>query len=527
MRVDGTGLTRLVSHESGYTIDYIAPAWAPHGRHLAFGQVDWVLYQGNYYWTSATVDAIDLDNNSIFWSTFGDTDWWPDWQPTDISAPTSQVTTLPTWTNTASFTVNWSGADIGASGIASYDIQYRDGSGSWTDWLIGTTQTFAIFNGAHSHTYYFRSRARDYAYTVEAYPPGDGDTFTTVDIVPPTASAYSPPLIGATTFQVSWSGNDTVSSIASYDLQYRNGLAGAWTDWLSNVTSTSNPFNSQVGHTYFFRARARDHAGNLSTYAANGDSNTTVYRHDLTGRVLNNREQPVAVAAIQSDPLALNTAVSQHVGQFHLYYAANSVVTLTAARKDFGPLPSLLNVLVSGTLSNPIFYLPPLDNGISDSHFESGSLAAWSPRGDLTPTITSTAHTGSYAVKLGGTVPSDTLTSAPWRSTIEQTIAVSPTLDKGTLSLLYRVQAADPLSDTLTAFVIGANEALTFTLPLTKTEWAHVWFDLSAWNAPTATLRLELTTPDQDRAVGVVVDEITWGSAIVGSYPVFLPVVRR
>jgi hypothetical protein len=106
-------------------------------------------------------------------------------------------------------------------------------------------------------------------------------------------------------------------------------------------------------------------------------------------------------------------------------------------------------------------------------------------------------------------------------------INISPTIGSGTLSLLYRVESADPLSDTLTVYVVGANNTLTFTLPVTATEWTHAWFDLSTWIEPTATLKLDFAVTDVGRTAEVVVDEVTWGSVIEGSHAVFLPLVRR
>ena len=75
------------------------------------------------------------------------------------------------------------------SGIANYDVQYRVGSGgTWTDWLLGTTSTAGTFGPAspvstvRTETYYFRSRARDNAGNVEAYPAGP-DTSTYIEDV--------------------------------------------------------------------------------------------------------------------------------------------------------------------------------------------------------------------------------------------------------------------------------------------------------------------------------------------------------
>jgi len=71
------------------------------------------------------------------------------------------------------------------SGIASYDIQFRMApSGDWTDWKTGTNQTQATFDGDDGYTYEFRSRARDAAGNVEAWPD-KADTYTTIDTLPP------------------------------------------------------------------------------------------------------------------------------------------------------------------------------------------------------------------------------------------------------------------------------------------------------------------------------------------------------
>jgi hypothetical protein len=119
------------------------------------------------------------------------------------------------------------------------------------------------------------------------------------------------------------------------------------------------------------------------------------------------------------------------------------------------------------------------------------------------------------------------LTAGPWHSTIEQTINVSPTIVSGTVSLLYQVNAADALSDTLTATVSGASNVLTFTLPLTSTAWTHAWFDVSTWTEPTATVKLDFAVANGGHEARVILDEITWGAAIKGSYDIFLPLVRR
>lgn len=101
----------------------------------------------------------------------------------DRTPPTSAVTSLPS-SSPPSFTVNWSGSD-NAAGLASYDVQYQQDGGSWQNWLTQTTETSSNFTGNNGHTYGFRSRARDLAGHVEAWP-ASADATTTIDrAIPP------------------------------------------------------------------------------------------------------------------------------------------------------------------------------------------------------------------------------------------------------------------------------------------------------------------------------------------------------
>ena len=104
------------------------------------------------------------------------------------TVPPSSSATSPATTISLSFAVSWSGSD-GLSGVESYDVQYRVGSGgAWMDWLLGTTSTSETFGPAspvslvRGETYYFRVRAHDFAGNVEAYPSSP-DTSTYVEEV--------------------------------------------------------------------------------------------------------------------------------------------------------------------------------------------------------------------------------------------------------------------------------------------------------------------------------------------------------
>lgn len=103
----------------------------------------------------------------------------------DSVPPASAVSALPAYVQSTSFIVAWTGNDNTGSGIASYDIQYRDSlSASWRGWITATTASSATFSSAQrGRVYYFRARASDVAGNVEAYPSGRGDAFTFVDSV--------------------------------------------------------------------------------------------------------------------------------------------------------------------------------------------------------------------------------------------------------------------------------------------------------------------------------------------------------
>lgn len=104
----------------------------------------------------------------------------------DCPVPSSQVDELSTVQTQPEFTVSWTSMDS-ANVLAGYDVQVRDGDAEapWTNWLIDTTVTSAVFSGQEGHTYTFRCRARDIFGHLEAWPAsGWQDAFTTVLLEP-------------------------------------------------------------------------------------------------------------------------------------------------------------------------------------------------------------------------------------------------------------------------------------------------------------------------------------------------------
>jgi len=98
-----------------------------------------------------------------------------------------------------------------------------------------------------------------------------------VDLTAPTSTVASlEASYEATGFTVNWSGEDadaigattTASGLADFDAQYKIGVSD-WQDWVNATTSTSTIFNLAVdsGQTIYFRALARDLAGNLGAWS--------------------------------------------------------------------------------------------------------------------------------------------------------------------------------------------------------------------------------------------------------------------
>jgi uncharacterized repeat protein (TIGR01451 family) len=80
----------------------------------------------------------------------------------------------------------------------------------------------------------------------------------------------------STTVPVNWTGSDFYSGIAAYDVQFRDGLYGAWTPWLTATSAISATFSGVPNHTYFFRVRGHDAQGNIGEFSGAGGVFTTI-----------------------------------------------------------------------------------------------------------------------------------------------------------------------------------------------------------------------------------------------------------
>ena len=129
------------------------------------------------------------------------------------------------------------------------------------------------------------------------------------DTLPP-VSQMDPlaPSTAGTTVALHWSGSDAGSGILYYDVQVRDGASGQWLDWLSKTTATSAAFTGQIGHTYYFRVRLWDQAGNVENYPAGGDTWTELKPHQTTTVITNSAALGAATLMGQSYPVAFSVS---------------------------------------------------------------------------------------------------------------------------------------------------------------------------------------------------------------------------
>jgi RHS repeat-associated protein len=116
-------------------------------------------------------------------------------------------------------------------------------------------------------------------------------------------------------FRVSWSGQDGESGLRGYDVQYKVGITGTWTSWLTNTSQTQAPFVGEAGESYFFQVRATDHVNNESVWVEAGPvavSAVTKYYYHGSQRVA--MRQGDVVYFIHSDHLGSTSLTTDITG---------------------------------------------------------------------------------------------------------------------------------------------------------------------------------------------------------------------
>lgn len=186
----------------------------------------------------------------------------------DTKPPTAKVNPLPPYVNTTRFTVSWNGSDpepgFGLAEEGTFYIQYKDGNGPWVDWISGTSDTSAIFQGKNGHKYAFRIKAVDKAGNMGEYPTIP-DTETMIDTTPPDGSVQDDGEVtnDPTKLRVYLYFHDDESEVIQYEISL--GTAKGKKDiipfYYTNKTEiTFTDLRLKNGTTYYFNVRAQNGA---------------------------------------------------------------------------------------------------------------------------------------------------------------------------------------------------------------------------------------------------------------------------
>ncbi len=343
------------------------------------------------------------------------------------------------------------------------------------------------------------------------------------DTTSPTASISAPSYqhVG-TSLRVAWKGEDDFSGVARYDVQYQftaaagtpSASAAAWTDWFTSTTQQAGQMDVSQPGTYAFRVRAYDWMGNVSDWTA--PIQTQVYRYDLSGRVLGNREHWIPAAKITAADQALGSAYSGYNGSFTLRIWDAVTTSLAITRTGFGQLPLTPGVEITRDVRGWLFVLPPADNLVSNGDFENG-LWGWSVGGPAgMVSVVTGGHTGGYAAYLR--------TDGTSTGQLVQAIPTTVPTDTPTLSLMYAVSGTTSLSSCLQIHVQGPSASRRMTVPLGTREWSHAWMDLQEFAGGSVTITIALSGPP---TTGALVDEVSLGEGSTEAAASFLPLVMR
>jgi hypothetical protein len=126
----------------------------------------------------------------------------------------------------------------------------------------------------------------------------------------------------------------------------------------------------------------------------------------------------------------------------------------------------------------------PVANAVQNPGFETGSLSSWSPSGAFLPVVSTTAHTGSYAARLGST------SAVNGNSTLTQTVTVPA--GSPTLSFWYQPHCPDTLTYDQIQMQVrstsGSTLATVMNVCSNSGAWTQVTYGMAAYAGQTVVL---------------------------------------
>jgi hypothetical protein len=266
---------------------------------------------------------------------------------TDAVNPASATITSPTndaWINPTLTTTTVSTTD-NESGINRVEFLWHSADWQNSNWVwLG-----ADSDGRNGWSYNFdtssQAEQRGGAFYIWAFDwannwTGAGAWNLGIDRTAPTATVHVSPMYGGARFldfYAYWGGMDNLSGIASYDIQYRDGPGGTWTNLFTSTTLTNHRFTGQDGHTYYFRSRAVDSAGNWGNYAGgDGDTSYTVQVCPVSPDAYEADNPYGSAKAITTDGTGQTHNIHALSDQDWVKFSASANITYTLATTNTG-----------------------------------------------------------------------------------------------------------------------------------------------------------------------------------------------
>ncbi len=561
MNVDGTGQTRLTSTAN----DEISPAWSPDGQQIA-----WVQRDGD----QGTLMLMNADGSQarVLVSSMRYLEN-PRWSPNGAYIAFDADVDNDSWTEVVTYCF------ATAARCRVYDA-WQNGvdvwMGSWSpdgEYMAINRIDYGVSNGELIITNSFIQRIGRIATTGSSQNllSSGYDFFPSwqaTDIAPPATRLQPLPRyvkvdVGRA-LTIMWEGwDDGPAGVSEYWPQLWKEPGGGWQALPSTTQTWTNLlWQGDSAHTYAFRVRARDHAGNFGAWSGDSDDLFTPYIWRLDGRVHDSRGVDLDDAMVQRTPDTPDPATTTPDGRFQVHVTRYTQPTLVSVAKEgyfqapAQPFSSLNNY------ANRRYWwaLRPEANRIEGGDFEAGSLSSWSISGTA-PTVldqknpyqgVSSASMGQPAdppiSRLSEIDPNGTDLYSPPRmardalanlhvvwaesggaedgvyyARIEQTVDLNE-LHAPTLSFAYKLAATVDEEASLSATIDGVT---VFSTTHPTAEWSHGWADLSPWAGQTVVIGFVSQSTAASGPILVNIDAVSvssWLTPIIRSIaPSYLP----
>jgi hypothetical protein len=346
----------------------------------------------------------------------------------------------------------------------------------------------------------------------------------------PQCAASSPSTSPSGSFTVSWgASNPPNGAILYYDVQYKDGFNGAWTAWYTKATARQDTFsNGQIGHTYYFRARAWASYSGIKLYgpftsSPDGDCSTSV-GNAIAGKVDRYDGQPASGASVSIQGTAMSTTTDGN-GSYVLTLPNPGTYRLAVSAPNLtSPAPITINVASGTGVLNVPLTLRALDEPVANGDFEAALSNGWnSSSTDANSPVIETDFVRSGAQTLAlrrGAI-------AAGYSEIWQTLSLSAMWDP-----ILSFYAAMPVTHAGDTLEVGTFDGSTCTPRLTTigtSGWAHYWLRLMSGNRDffSGSLGICFRASQASADMQAYLDEISVGRGTGGPIDTFLPLLTQ